>query len=105
MQLHHFSSRSSLKCSLEEVKGGSMCAHVDRMEKGGHATAPLLVEEQLEVLVGEGDGGVRPGALEAAAVGMAASQCMRATQRHNLLLEQQELLDQAWFLLKRWISI
>jgi hypothetical protein len=36
-----------------------------------HMRAPLLVQQQHEVLVGEGDGRVRPGALEARAVAVA----------------------------------
>ena len=52
----------------------------------GIAGAPLLFQQQLKVLVGEGDGGVGPGAIEAAAVAVAAPQRMRTAQRHNLLI-------------------
>lgn len=57
------------------------------------APTPLLIKEQLVVLVGHNSGGEGPRALETAAVGVAASESVGTTQGHNLLVVETHAVE------------
>lgn len=55
--------------------------------------SPLVVDELLEVQVGEGGGCIGPGPNPSTAVRVAASQCVRAHQGDNLLIIEAHAIE------------
>ena len=82
------------------------CASIHSLTNGHRAVdVPFSVEQLLEVEIGEGGGGVGPGAFEAGAIGVAAAQAMGATEGDDLLVREAHAVKNVAQVLRALSSI